>query len=80
MFKDKSKLWSGEAAAAANHWKLVKHERSQNGNCRTNEEDVIALQVKCSVKEMVTTKLATMDEESLDEILKTLFHKAQRSI
>lgn len=44
-----------------------------------DDEDMIAREVKSAVKKIVTNKLSTMVEESLDDILITLFNKVQNS-
>lgn len=68
--KEKSKLWSGEAAAAANEDEPAEQEsRHIDIGCQ-NGEFMIARGITCAVKELVTTKLATMVEESLEDILR----------
>lgn len=47
------------------------------GERRPNDEDVIAKEVKCAVKDLVATGLVTMIEESLDYILRKLLYNVQ---
>lgn len=41
---------------------------------------MVAREVKYAIKELVMTELATMDEESLDDIMSTSLHNAQSAI
>lgn len=44
-----------------------------------NKEHVIAREVKSAAKELITTELANIVKESLEDILRTSFHNAQSS-
>lgn len=80
VLNDESKLWFGEAAAAANQEEPVEHESHQIRNHRTNEDDVIAWKVKSAVKELDTTDSWTLVDELLEDILRMLFPKVERAI
>lgn len=77
---DKREPWSNEAAAAANEGAPVKNESRQISNRHTNEGDVIAREVRSAVSDLVTTELATVLEESLENILRESFHNWQSGI
>lgn len=72
--------WYGKAIAAANYEVPVEQESVLFENCHTNEQDVIAREVKFPFKKLATTKISTMVKEKLDEILRTSFHNTESSL
>lgn len=57
MLNDKSEGQSGKVATTANEEPNTKHENHPKESLCTGNEDVIAGEVKCAVKELVTKEL-----------------------
>lgn len=80
LLNNKRELWSSKALAAAKEEAPIRQESNQLENSRTNEEEVIAREVKSALKDLVSTKLATIVEGLLDIILGKLSNSAQNGI
>lgn len=78
--KEEREQLSGEAEAASNEEGPVGQEICQIENYCTNEEDRIAQKLNLESKRWLLPNLRTMVEESLDDVLRMLFHNAQSGI
>lgn len=75
-----SKLWFSKAVAGTNNQEQVEHETGRIEIHRTNEGDMIEREVKSCVKKLDTTKLLTMGEKELNDILRASSHNSQSCI
>lgn len=67
---DEMKPWCREARAAGNDDPSVTHESLYIESCCTNEEDMIAREVKFAVKALVSTELSNIVEKALADVLR----------
>lgn len=74
---DESKPKSSEATAAANEEESVEQEGRQIENYYTNEEDVIAREVKSTGKELIADKMGATVAEDLGNGLRKTLHDMQ---
>lgn len=63
VVNDESNLWSVIVPAVANDESIVEHENRPTGTCCTDNEDVIAKEIKYAVKDLVTKDFLKLIEE-----------------
>lgn len=80
VLNDKSQSWSGEAAATADDEANIECQSRFTENCREENGDVIAREVKSAKKVLVAVEIVTMVESALDDAIREIFHNAQNSV
>lgn len=76
----KSKPWFGEMAPATHEEATGEDYPRPMRSPRNENDDVIALEMKCTVKELVANKMATMVDEGLGPALCKTLQNAQNGV
>lgn len=77
---DDSDPWSGEMAAGANDEPNVGDDNRPTESHRTKDEEVIAEEVKYTLKDLIATEMSTFIKWLLDDVLHKALHKVQSGI